>query len=200
MNVNNAKKFWQWFDDNKGQLSKIEELPSGESEELLNEVLSKLHDFSKGLYFQIEPNACEFIITAEGNEKYFNDVEFLVNKAPILNDWKIIAFKPYNTDLKVTHYKDLHLGIDLLWFLPLENDQYPGKLGICVYIPLLDKNRLEDYTFAVWQILDSILGEQMSATYLNYLELEQLSYQNPDSVGLIELKDLRDYIIWFKNR
>jgi hypothetical protein len=100
------KEFWDWFLDNSSRYYFLNQVTDDAKKEgLLNDLLQHLHNYSEGLYFEIGGSideTQELIISAEGQQEYFDDVERLIAKAPIVPEWKFIAFKQPTDTLAVT--------------------------------------------------------------------------------------------------
>jgi hypothetical protein len=196
-----AKEFWDWFSANNAKYYFLEDADDEVQEELLDSFLEKLQSYSRGLYFLVggSPNEDkELIVTAEGNLAYFNDVINLVNAAPKLENWNIIAFKPAEgLDFK-TEYNNVELDPHKLWFLPLKNNENTKQLGIRIGVnQVISAAEKKDYLFAAHIVIDTILGEQIGARDIDYVDIQQLP-ANFDELGYHELSMLTDYIDWFK--
>lgn len=193
--------FWEWFRVNNSKYYDLNSLfDPNEKEGLLNAFLYQLHKYNPNLYFEIGGalnESQELIISAEGNVKYFADVEALVAKAPKLSNWHIIAFKPPMGVSFVTNYEGVKLDPREIWFLPLINEKKPTLLGIRMCFPSYEKHKEKIFIRVAYQVLDTILGEKSVALDLEYVEVNELP-PKPEEEGLIELVDLPAYIKWHK--
>lgn len=194
------KKFWEWFKNHQHEFLHLDDLDEQQKEALLNQLLNQLHEYCSGLYYQIggkpSKERREFVITAEGNTDYFDDVEKLLSFAPEIDSWQLIAFKqPMGTDF-ITEYEGLILNPKKMWFLPLNNEKKPQMIGVRVCVDNYIPDILDKIKNAVYQVLDGILGEKATATEIDYLDVDDLSNYDIDKDGLIELVELRDYINW----
>lgn len=195
--------FWNWFRANNSQYYYLNQIVNLEKKEkLLDDFLNKLHEYCDKLFFEIggvpnEPQ--ELIISAEGDINYFNKVEALVEKAPIINDWQIIAFKPPMGVDFVTDYEGIRLDPKEIWFLPLENENTPQTLGLMMCLPNYDPQKENIILEGCYQLLDTILGEKSLALDIQHVEVNKLP-TNPEEKGLIELSELLKYINWRKTK
>lgn len=192
------EKFWKWFESNQSEYLYLDTVAPVQKEELLNQLLNRLHEYCDKLYFQVGGNPDklrrELVITAEGNLEYFEAVEKLIAAAPKFENWRIIAFKqPMGIDF-ITTYEGLTLDPKSIWFLPLSNSKKPEMIGIRVCIHNYDSNEAKKYKLAVYQILDTILGEKATATEIDYLDVESLSNYDLEKDGLIKLVELPSYL------
>lgn len=194
--------FWNWFKANSSKYYYLNQMADFEKEKLLDEFLKQLHNYCDKLFFEIggvpnEPQ--ELIISAEGNTDYFDKVETLVAKAPQIEDWQIIAFKPPMGVDYVTEYEGIKLDPHEIWFLPLDNEDDPKALGLKICLPNYNSKKEKVLLEGCYQILDTILGEKSVALDLQHVEVDKLP-KKPEEKGLIELSELPKYITWRKTK
>lgn len=202
--MGNEKKFWQWFVDIQSEYLNLDNVNSHEKEELLERFLEKIHNYCDHLYFQIGNDPLsdikEIIISAEGDTKYFEKVENLVNAAPPMKGWKVIAFKQPMGVSFVTEYEGLLLNPKEIWFLPLNNAKQPTMVGVRICIKDYAPEEESRFKNGVYQVLDHILGEKARALLIDYFDIDNLSNYNTERDGLIELVKLPEYIKWKKKQ
>lgn len=195
--------FWHWFELNEKQLYCLETLTKTQKNNILNNLLVNLHIYCNKLYFEIEgtPESLvrEFIVTAEGNQEYFGEVENLIKNAPNLEHWNFIALKPPQSDNFTIAYEGIELNTEDMWFLPLQNDKHPNQIGI--QIGLQKFNFLKDKEFfqsTIFKIIDTVVGEKTFIQDIDYIGIGELP-ESPDNNGFIELNELSKYLVWKKN-
>lgn len=197
-----AKTFWDWFLTNNNAfffLNQIED--KAVKEDLLSEFLKKLHEYSNGLFFEIggyPDEEQELIITAQGNKTYFPKVLELVNEAPKIKNWKIIAFKQPKEPDFITSYNGLELDPQKMWFSPLKNPNNAKALGIKVLINDFNPKKKQEYLFPIQIILDNILGEYSNAENIIHVEIGSLPEDHESK--FIKLIELPNYIKWSKKQ
>jgi hypothetical protein len=201
--MDKAKIFWSWFERNSSKYYDLNTLENlDEKEHLLDELLHQLHKYSNGLYFEIGgmPNEVqELVITAAGNSDFFSKVDELVEKAPQINGWSIIDFKPAMGVDFVTEYEGIKFDPSQIWFLPLDRDNDPKSLGLRICFPNQTIASDEALINASYQMIDTILGEKSAALDINHIEVGKLP-KDPADNGMIELSELPEYITWRKGQ
>jgi len=196
-----AEEFWNWFEEhNQKYYTLYDESP--ENKDFLIELfLEKLQEFSDGLYFKIGGYPGEMqdlIITAEGNLDYFEKVQELVDAAPKMDQWNIIAFKPALEGDYIVEYEGLEIDSSELWFLPMQHHENHKLFGLIVAIPDFEPDDRDRYLGAVYQMLDTLIGERATTEDVHYLDLTNLP-ENPEQEGYIRLSELKRYMEWHKD-
>jgi hypothetical protein len=103
----------------------------------------------------------------------------------------------------VTEYEGLVLDPKKMCFLPLNYKSNPNMVGLRICIDNYDVDIADKYKNAVYQVLDTILGEKATVTEIDYLDVDyldvdNLSSYNADGEGLIKLVELPNFIKWHK--
>jgi hypothetical protein len=194
-------QFWQWFKENNKAYLFINQVEPEIKENLLNAFMERLHEYCDKLYFEIgghPDEKQELIITADGNTDYFKQVEDLIMQAPQIEQWSFIAFIPPRDVYFQMNYEGVILKPEEMWFQPLIHQDDPSAIGlnICTRNYELVKNN-EFFEPAVYKILDTILGEKVSALDVDYVSFGQLP-DDPEDEGMLELSLLPDYIARIK--
>ena len=172
-----AEVFWKWFNKEKTRIAR--EIDSGDPErvsEALDEVIQELSGEASGLSFlygDMKDNK-ECVITALGDRDYFEDVKRLVDSAPKLKGWKVVAFRPaakstYGFRIKMG---DIDLGVEDVKFQAF--DLEGGKLGITLYPKgLTDENR-DIVGNATIVLLDHTVGEYNAVMKIDSLIMQPI--------------------------
>jgi hypothetical protein len=152
--------FWTWFAANA---KRYHDFTPGGPEQAglfrdLDRALSRVH---RGLQYAFDGGGGperEFIISADGNRDLFPVVQRLVEAAPSLPGWRIVAFRP-----RVASLHDIRLEIpgvtveasDLWYALAPEGD----RVGIALFLPGFEDVRSQSALMVAFLMLDSALGE-----------------------------------------
>ena len=195
------QQFWDWFKKNEAKYFFLNQINDyNEKERLLDDFLSHLHEYCNQLFFEVggHPNEKQdLIITAEGDTDFFDEVETLVNKAPQLEYWNVLAFKPIREDY-IIEYNSIKLDPKEMYFIPLTNNN-PKKIGLRIYIDNYTSSNEDDFLTATNLTLDNLVGEKSNAFDIGYLEIKSLSSIS-EKEELIELTKLPRYIEWKKSK
>ena len=199
--MSKEQQFWDWFKVNEAKYFFLNQInDDNEKERLLDDFLSHLHEYCNQLFFEVggHPNEKQdLIITAEGDTDFFDEVENLVKKAPQLEYWNVLAFKPVREDY-ITEYNNIKLDPKTMYFIPLNNND-PKQIGLRIYIDNYTSSNKEDFLTATYLVLDNIVGEKSNALDIGYMEIESLSSIS-EREELIELTKLPRYIKWKKSK
>ncbi|MCF6405122.1 hypothetical protein L3C95_19625 [Chitinophaga filiformis] len=194
---NDAAKFWRWFEEKSEDFRFFREMDPEECEELFGELTERLHLYCTSLFFEMRSdvnNEGELIITAEGDEDFFDDAEFLVSKAPTIDHWTFTALIPAEEDNEGIEYEDLDLSPSEMWFTAIEDEKHPDKLNLVIHFKDYELiKQSEHLDTAIFLLLQSVLGEKMFAQYINVYAITELP-GDPEEDGYPELSTLPEYI------
>jgi hypothetical protein len=190
-----ASRFWSWFQEQRHRLLCLR---SGSDEPLLNEIQNELHRFCEHLWFEIggHPSGpLEFVVSAEGNAAYFDQVDLLVSQAPRIEGIEIVAFKqPQGFDF-VTTYEGTDIDPSACWFLPLVSSRNPGLVALRVGSPLYGSVPASTLESGLYIVVETGLGELVAGQRIAFIEACALP-ADPEEDGFFPLSDLADYIRW----
>lgn len=196
------RQFWDWFQVNEAKYFFLNQInDDDEKEQLLDELLSHLHEYCDQLFFEIggyPDQKQDLIITAEGDTDFFSAVEMLVKEAPSLEYWNVLAFKPAREDY-IIEYEGIEVNPGQMYFIPLSNDKEPKKIGVRVYIDNYSKAQKKTFLSATLLVLDNVLGEKSHALDIGYVDIAILP-SGSERAELIELIKLPRYIAWKKSQ
>jgi hypothetical protein len=178
-------KFWDWFAANSERLANFE----ADQERIFDELAAELEKVHEGLTFEFgpeEPDGREFVVSADGIRERFPAVIRLVEAAPDLPGWKIIAFRqPKSMDYSL-EYGGYELSPDDIWFAAEPDGD---RVGLNLYIKGLSRANERVATGAAFFLLDGALGEYDVETKIGFIEFKPLP-SKPASRGLQPLREL----------
>jgi predicted transcriptional regulator YdeE len=201
--------FWNWFQDNNQRIKNlINETPENQKH-IAFWINKNLSYYCREIDFIIvfpkkENSKTEFIVTANGNSNYFQQVTLLIDNAPRLRTWNFTAFlipreqinkvieeleKPYIIRENTLKAAKLH-------FLALDHDEETQKFEIWIYLKnynLLCSTKTLDQ--AIFIIVQNQLTQESLSKNSSFVQLAHL----PDIVrNGIKLQDLQYYLDSFK--
>ncbi|EFV79032.1 hypothetical protein AADC60_08115 [Cytobacillus pseudoceanisediminis] len=185
-----AAEFWIWFEKNSQDYYQLKEEKLNSLFYKLDKQLSKINeDIAFEFSADLIDGKREFIISADGILSAFTDVIDLVEKAPKLDGFKIIAFRPKSDvdDISTIEYEDISLGPDDVFFTYRKNGD---TLDIVLYLKGYDSD-FEEWENAAFILLDTIIGEYDVATKIGSIDM--LPYKgSPKLKPILELPSLID--------
>jgi hypothetical protein len=199
---NDATKFWQWFEERKDDFRFFREMEQEQIVEVFDELTERLHLYCTSLFFEMrinENNDGELIVTANCDEDFFDDAEYLVEKAPAIEHWTFTALIPADEGGEGIEYEDLELSPDEIWFTAIEDPETPEKLNLAVHMQNYELLKLNEHLdTAVFLLLQSVLGEKAFAQYIHVYIITELPSEDPVEEGFPELNALPEYIATLK--
>lgn len=171
------KKFWDWFKNNSEHYFNFEQNQTV----LFRNLKNALAQVNLNLVFEFSPiledGKREFILSADGMKSIFPIVKALVNEAPQLNKWHIIAFRQPKEGYTQIEYDDLIINYDDVYF------QYAKDSGqVAVKLSIRGYEETEKWGAAIFVLLDNLLGEYHTEMSLSYIEMNPL---NEDEVNML---------------
>lgn len=147
-------RFWLWFE------SQAERLFEQPSLEIIDKLTEQLATVDRGISCEVsQATTCsdrELILTAHGDASRFKLIGTLVQRAPQIPGWRVLALKPprgfaFHIDGKES------LSISDWRFVPLKSSPDFSEFGLRIEMPEQDAHLLD--ADSLWLILDSGVGE-----------------------------------------
>lgn len=200
--IRKAEAFWSWFTANKSNYLFLHQVEMAEKQRLMEAFMASLHLYNEHLFFEIGGHHSDpqlnLIITAEGVAAHFPAVELLIELAPELKDWNVIAFKPaFEGDFKL-ELPGRSFDPRNIMVIPLRSEKDKSALGFQVCYPEFTEPDRNFYLQATYLLLERLLGEKSTSLDIDYLEV----IQTPDTLTEFEsfpLSRIREYIARRKN-
>ncbi len=163
--------FWKWFEVHSKQYLNFD--PSKNQEKLFSELASQLSKIHPDLCFEFgiskKPSKRELVISAGGIKSAFPAVQKIVETAPDMPDWKIIAFRQRKGGNTI-YVDGVILKPEDVRFI---SDSGKNKVDITMYIK--GYKRGSGYDTAAYLMLDDVLGEYDVEMYLGEIERTELT-------------------------
>lgn len=183
--------FWNWFETFQHKFFNLNMDNADVYLAKLNTRIRRVDKRLSGLLSPEHEGVMELVITAEGNKEGFPNAFGLIDASPKIEGWIFRALKPrigsetgFEMNGKRFDSKDLYFHYE----------EKNGKLDITFYHPY--KNIKEDDFFGIsLHLLDTIIGEFDTATYIGIIESEKYKYQK----GALPLIKIVDIVDSFKN-
>lgn len=188
--------FWEWFQANEADFPSTAEFDAAYGDELAD----RLATIKPGLVYEISiPDEGErtLIISADGMKELIPFVRDLVDSAPNLSGWRIIAFRPRMDD-----YARFGLGFGERSFDPKElwcwSRVEGGNFDLIIYHPNYSDEDRNVLVNGAYILLDMALGEYDVMTGIRYIDHRRLP-DDPESLALYRFEDLRTVFDAYKS-
>jgi len=192
----NYLDFWNWFCTNEAEFPTTSEFDEAFGTQLSDE----LGKIEPDLVYEIAtPNdgQKELIISADGIKDHIATVRGLVESAPALEDWEIIAFRPRMDD-----YSRFTLDFGERQFDPREiwcwSQIEDGCFDLIIYHPNYSDEERNLLVNGTYILLDMAIGEFDVMTGIRHLDHRELPDQ-PESYGMYRFGDLRTVFDEYKS-
>ncbi len=173
--------FWDWFTKNENAYFHFE----NDQDILFTKLQAELEKIHPNLVFEfssvLEDGTREFVISADGIKSIFPIVIDLVKQAPILNNWKIIAFRQPKTNSTRIHYQNIIVDFNDVFFRYAKNN---GK--ICLELNIRNFHESPEWNAAIFILLDKIIGEYHTEMSLGYIDKKVLNESEINTLYPIE--------------
>ena len=183
----NNEVFWDWFVKHQNDY-----YSDNIDESLFDKLNIQLNKIDSNLTFEFSPihdnGIKELIISAAGLKESFPSVIKLVDKAPKIDKWKIVAFRQrLPLDYDSVQLGDFRLSYDDIYFrYSKDSDKIGIELNIRNYNDSLEFNQ------SIYLLLDGLLGEYDVETKISWIERKKLEESMIDK--LYKFVDLREMV------
>ena len=188
--------FWTWFQANKADFPPTSEFDAAYGDKLSG----RLTSIKSGLVYEIailDDAENELIISGDGITELIPFVQGLVDAAPAIDGWKIIAFRPRMDDYAgfTLNFGERQFDPKKLWCWSRVED---GNFDVVIYHAEYSdeiRNLLVNGTYV---LLDMALGEYDVMTGIRYIDHRELP-DDPAAAGLYRFEDLRSVFDDYKS-
>jgi len=165
------KEFWSWFEKNSEDYFQLDEK---NYDLLFNKLGLQLSKYHKDLTFEfsveISQGKRDFIISAEGMISAFAAVIKLVEEAPTLEKFNIVAFRQRQNSEQEIYFEGIVLNTEDIFFTYREDKQM-NCLDIVIYIKGYREEN-DQFIAATFIMLDSLIGEYDVGVKLGEINFE----------------------------
>jgi hypothetical protein len=184
--------FWDWFSANSADYFQFEK----NQNVLFSKLKKQLEKINTNLTFEFstihENGTREFIISADGIKDAIPFVIDLVNNAPVLGDWNIIAFRQPQKDFNQINFDSLVVKAEDVFFKFAK--EY-GKIALELHIRGFIESKI--WAGAIYILLDNVIGEYSTMVNISSIEAKALQVENTEELLPIIL--LPEIIIAYKS-
>ena len=181
-------KFWDWFVSKSEYIYSHLETDTDDIALEITEQIKKINeDIEFEIPFDLKENKRTLIISADGLEELFELVTMFVSKAPKINKWNIIAFRPrLHQRNQIIDLEGITMDYDDIYFqYTIEGNQ----INVDVYIKNYD-GKDNRYVHLYFLLLDSLIGEYDSVMRIK----ETRTYPFKNKKNLLVFKELLSII------
>ncbi len=172
--------FWAWLTASEVELASA---TVGEDPvHPMTAIDEKLKAVNSGLIAELlnnrEPGAMQtLVISADGNPKLFSVVKAVVDSAPPLTRFKVVAFRPRRSTAAKLTLEGKEFSVADFQFRELGRSE--GKLDIEILVKGLTAANTEEDTRVAFLLLDAALGEYDTETKLGEIRLSAMPAEWP---------------------
>jgi len=184
------KEFWSWFEKNSEDYFQLDEKNYDLLFNKLGLQLSKYHkDLTFEFSLEMNQGKREFIISAEGMVSAFPAVIKLVEEAPNLEKFNVVAFRQRQNSEQEIYFEDIVLNTEDIFFTYREDKQM-DCLDIVIYIKGYSEEN-DQFIAAAFIMLDSLIGEYDVGVKLGEINFEPYQ-EEKEAQPILKLVSLVD--------
>ncbi len=162
-------EFWIWFSENASRFESQEAL----AELPFKELSKRLNRIDKGLVFEVgQATPHQLTISADGIPELIPTVRKVVEAAPQIEGWTVLAFRQPLTEPVQIEFQDHTLTIDDIFFAVRKMDKVAD---LDIYVDGLHEQNYKHLAHCTFLLMDSLVGEYAVMTCLGELEFLPLS-------------------------
>lgn len=201
--IQSYQDFWNWFRKNERDLFKVIKENRHVKENFFNIISPKLDELRDGYHFTAGMSGNDIVrltFTADGTIENIVFVEELVQAAPEIQGWKIVALKqPVDEEFLDINTVAINMGgytfdTSNLSFYAIEYPAYPDEIDITVvHHNDFDEEAASTISGGAAIFLEHYLGELKFATALDNMTVVGKSEAEKELVPILKL---RDFLIW----
>ena len=159
-------EFWDWFRTVAPRIH-----AAGEDANDREQMAYWLNRIRPGLSYEIsrESRRATLVLSADGRIGLFSAVQAVVDQAPRIRRWKIRALRARASRLAPVTVEGVTLDPATAHF---DLYQDAGRLGVVIYVPSLDPERVEAYRTAARRLMCHAVGERKVGNEVGFVDLD----------------------------
>jgi hypothetical protein len=186
------EKFWGWFAANADKLAQVKD----GSEPVVKATGRAIDAYNRELAWTVGNGEGRhlFIISAEGIAANIPIVKRLVDAAPAIPGWQVIAFRPRDPEVERVQVNNITVALDDVFFSEIDDEPDDSHLHLRFFVSGLDANDPDPHCHGVFLLLDTVIGEYDVMTKLGALDFAPITEvdgrQRPlrDLVALVDAR------------
>lgn len=183
---NKEKNLWKWF------RAHSDELANASSDSLTFQTFyKKLSQIHSSLVFQIgtddRASGRELVISSDGIREGISAVKKLVEAAPSIEGWKVVAFRQPVGESITVDGGGIKLSTDEILFDYLTAVNNTNTTDVTLYIDGVNVDNNEEYLRVAFILLDAAVGEFQVMTKIGKLDLLPMPKEKGSLYSLHEL-------------
>lgn len=184
-NRDTEQTFWKWFVANEERLFAFEE-DLENIFDVLGDAMSRVNGDLTFEFGPVKDGRREFVISAGGIKSAFPAVESLYSKAPKLDRWTWVKFRPRRAELGNIEFAGKTIASkDVRYLLARDGN----KVGIVLFFEGYTEVERNTYGQIGYLMLDEALGEYAVETQVGFIDFQATDSKHfPDSSPLSELQ------------
>jgi len=178
--------YWRLFMELSPRLA---ELTTAE-DPIYDRLQAQLHHVDPGLFIELSAvsDERELVITADGNPELFALADRVVEAAPHLEGWTILALKPRLGFPESVTWEGVSVNIADVVFDPITPED-SDELVLQLFVPGISEQEIDSAHNALLRALDHALGEREFAASVQYTEVVPLNGSADDYIPLLKLEE-----------
>ena len=191
---NSIETFWKWFADNEKKYRNFQDDP----DKYLTELMEKIKKIAGGLAIELEPpknGVINMTISADGDADLFPTVQKIVDGAPKMEGWKILAFRQRMPADKVKGMilkaQDHTLDPGKMKFYPIVSG---NTLDIIIYADDVTEENKSDVAYGCLVLLDNLLGEYDCVKKVRSYDFHPMPTDQHELAELKPLIEIANYV------
>jgi hypothetical protein len=179
-------QFWNWFQSSEGRKALTEVFGSSKAQRAIAEAIKRVHpDLVWGLSPAAGGSGGTFEVSAGGLKELIPVVRSLVDAAPDMEGWTVVAFKQPSPDFSVQFGGGIPVSIDASAVLVSPTAVPGGTFDLEIFVPVPAATPRTTVGELAFIFLDHTLGEYTVMTRIGELSFDVTANAPPIAISLV---------------